>query len=182
MKLDETKIQFYLSRHLMSKGQKIVIPNVDWSWLYWEADLISITQALYMYEYEIKISKADFQNDFKKRKHRSLRGGHNNNRIPNYFSYVAPIKAVPLCIPDYAGLIEVEQVGKYDHNIRFIQVKKPSQIHKTKQSYEGIISMLRTIMFKYWNLAETLDRYKIQKELRFNSHQENQAASCRQFQ
>ena len=59
--LDETKIQYHLYQDLIAKGHEIVVPNVSWSWLLWEADLISITKAGYMNEYEIKISKQDFE-------------------------------------------------------------------------------------------------------------------------
>ena len=165
MKLDETKIQFYLNRYVMAKGHYIAIPNVSWSWLYWEADLISITKSFYMYEYEIKISRADFEKDFVKPKHRRLKRCAKGQRIPNYFVYVAPIKAIPLCIPSYAGLIEVRQDTRYRHRINFIEIKKPEKIHGIKQDLKSINTMLRTVTFKYWDLAQTLDNIKIQKEL-----------------
>jgi len=156
--LDETKIQYALHCELMRRGQYCVIPNVSWSWLYWEADLISITKSFYMYEYEIKISHQDFKADFRKRKHYSLRRDYSSVnwkeiRIPNYFSYVAPLEAVPICIPDYAGLILVDIDKSYAHKLNFVEVQKPKRIHGQKQTEKGIIAMLRTLMFKYWGLA-----------------------------
>lgn len=151
----------------MRKGHYITIPNVSWSWLIWEADLISITKAHYMYEFEIKITKSDFEKDFTKTKHHIFKTTprRGNNRIPNYFVYVAPLKAIPLCIPDYAGIIEIIQTKKYLHGICFSEIRKPKKIHNLKQSEKGINTMLRTIMFKYWDLASTLNSYKIQREL-----------------
>ena len=109
--LDEATIQYALFRYLTACGYVAVMPNVSWSWLLWEADLIGVLKSNRWAEYEIKISKSDFQNDFKKFKHIYLSGNPiHTARVPNYFWYVAPIKAVPLCIPDYAGLIEVEEI------------------------------------------------------------------------
>lgn len=167
MKFDETRIQYHLSRRLLNKGYKIVLPNINWSWLIWEADLIGITKANYMYEYEIKITKQNFMKDFTKSKHRIMHRTPKtgNPRIPNYFSYVAPLNAMPICIPDNAGLIEVVKSGRSQHGMYFTEIRKPHKIHEQKVSEKGIIKMLRAMMFKYWDLAQTLENNKIQKEL-----------------
>lgn len=165
MKFDEARIQYHLSRYVVSKNHEFVIPNVSWSWLYWEADLISVTRHWYCYEYEIKITRQDFEKDFGKRKHLHLRNPRDTNKIPNYFSYVAPIEAIPLCIPDYAGLIEVRQSGRYGQGMVFEEIRKPMLLHRTIQSKTGLIRMLRTIMFKYWNLAQTLEENKVQRQI-----------------
>lgn len=167
MKLDETRIQYYLSRRLLQRGHYITIPNVSWSWLLWEADLISITKSNYMYEYEIKISRSDFEKDFRKGKHLTIKTTpwRGNTSIPNYFLYVAPLNAIPLCIPSYAGLIEVVPSKRYQHGMYFTEIKKPKKIHGKKQDATGIVKMLRTIMFKYWDLASILETIKIQKQL-----------------
>jgi hypothetical protein len=165
MKLDEVKIQHYLSDYLLRKGRSYTIPNVSWSWLRWEADLVSITRAYYLYEYEIKTTRADFENDFLKPKHKALRNPTNTNRIPNYFSYVAPLVAMPLCVPDYAGIIEARPSGRYGVYLDFIEVRRPKILHRTKQTPASILKMLRTLMFKYWNLTETLEKNKIQTSI-----------------
>lgn len=170
MKLDETRIQYHLSHLLLKKQHVYVIPNVSYSWLNWEADLVSITRSMFLYEYEIKISVSDFKNDFKKRKHRWLKNpGSGTNRMrmrmPNYFTYVAPVEAIPLCIPDYAGLIEVRINGRYQNLMEFIEIKKPRKIHDIRQDEKSILKMLRTLMYKYLNLAQSLETNKIQREL-----------------
>ena len=121
-----------------------------------------------MNEYEIKISKQDFEADFKKRKHITLGQClfHEGARVPNRFWYVAPIKAIPICIPDYAGLILLyEQDRGQFKDLRLQIIKQAPQIHKNKIGSKGTHSILRSIMFKYWNLAQTLNTYKIQKEI-----------------
>lgn len=162
--IDETMIQFSLFQELNRKGHVAIIPNVSWSWLNWEADLISITKAHYMHEYEIKISLSDFKADFHKRKHHYFRNNY-GTRKPNYFWYVSPEKAVPICIPDYAGLIIMEPLSKHAIGHRLVTVKKAMKLHDKKISDNGINSMLRTLQFKYWNIMKKLDQIKIQTEL-----------------
>lgn len=152
--MTESEIQYDLHCYLIGKGHVATIPNVSWSWLYWEADLISITKAHLMYEYEIKISLSDFKKDFLKRKHLTL--GHKRSwesrRVPNYFVYVAPARAVPICIPDHAGLYLYNSKATAASEV-FTEVKKPSRIHNLKQDDRSVNKMLRTLMYKYWDMA-----------------------------
>jgi hypothetical protein len=75
---------------------------------------------------------------------------------------VAPIKAVPICIPEYAGLIEV-QGDRY--GLELVIVKRPRLLHRTKLSEHGVKQVLRSLMYKYWNIAKDRDIWKVQKEL-----------------
>jgi len=162
--LDEARIQMALFG-LLVDNNFAVIPNVSWSWFNWEADLITITKARYVHEYEIKISHSDFKADFHKRKHyrfKNIRQTDNNARTPNYFWFVAPIKAIPICIPEYAGLIEVGG-GRYGIELEII--KKPRRLHRSKLSEKGVKQVMRSLMWKYWNIAKDRDYWKIQKEL-----------------
>lgn len=151
------------------KGKYIMVPNVSWSYFDWETDLVAITKSSYVHEYEIKITHSDFLKDFEKRKHYTLKDAwrkqiHPNRlrRIPNYFWYVAPLKAIPLCVPDYAGLIEVRS-DRY--GLQLFQIKQPKLLHKNKISEAGLKSIMRSLMFKYWNVARERDNWKIQKDL-----------------
>jgi hypothetical protein len=164
--IDEQTIQFALFKEMLARGHDIIVPNISWSYLNWEADLISVTRARYLYEFEIKISRQDFQQDFRKRKHKFLM--HGVGRTPNYFSYVAPVEAIPLCIPRYAGLYEVRPVR--NGFLRINQVKKPVRLHTRKIDPAGIHSVLRTLMFKYFQLSENLVKNKIQREI-FKEHE-----------
>lgn len=152
--MDEFIIQYQMYAELMRRGHRMVAPNVSWSWLYWEADLISVTQADYWHEYEIKCTKSDFIRDFDKAKHRMLQGALSHyERIPNYFWYVAPITAIPLCIPDYAGLIQVNW-KRHSQALEVKYVKKAKLLHHNKLSSEGYTAMLRSVMFKYWDMVK----------------------------
>jgi len=166
--LDEARIQLLIYGDLVKKGHYAVIPNISWAWLEWEADLLSITKSGYIHEYEIKVTQSDFKHDFRKKKHWHFRSSlkvksvHKSTRMPNCFWYVAPLKAIPLCIPDYAGLILV-QGNRY--GLKSEIIKKPTILHRNKLSEKGRKAMLRSLMFKYWNIAREKDRWKIQKEL-----------------
>jgi hypothetical protein len=165
---DEARIQLALYDHCM-QGKYLMVPNVSWSWFSWETDLISITRAGYVHEYEIKCTHQDFKNDYKKRKHLTFRDAaarqiHENRlrRIPNYFWYVAPIRAIPLCVPGYAGLMEVTHKR---YGLQLQVIRKPKMLHHNKMSHDAIRAIMRSLMYKYWNVARDRDNWKIQKDL-----------------
>lgn len=108
----ERSIQKLLITDLMQKKHhKLVIPNI---YLFnWESDLLSIDSDNCIHEFEIKCSKWDYQNDFKKEeKHKLLNDLTDTGAIPNYFWYVATEDFVNgIVLPDYAGLIVVVKRG-----------------------------------------------------------------------
>lgn len=166
--IDETRIQLRLFHDLNSRGHTVILPNISHSWLPWEADLISVTKSNYMNEYEIKISLQDFKKDFEKRKHQYFKrdlGHARNYGTPNYFWYVAPPKAVPICIPDYAGLIVLEPCNRYGMSYYLSRVRNAKRLHTNKLSEHGKFKMLRTLMYKYWDMAQALDNSKVQRKL-----------------
>ena len=69
---------------LWNKRSDIMIPNLSWGLLPYEADFIVVSKAGYMTEVEIKRSWEDFKADFKK-DHR-----HDDERI-YYFAYCVPL-------------------------------------------------------------------------------------------
>lgn len=127
-----------------------VIPNSYYVWRC-EADLLCLTKASYLYEYEIKVTKQDFKNDtnkkvqltrhyFKEYNIKSPTRTLTQKKMfwldegclpPNYFSYIVP-----------EGLIEVEDVpefaGLYYINNRGLlrEIKKPTQLHSRKVTLE----------------------------------------------
>ena len=106
--LTEENIQDKLSALFMSESNvKYRCENL-FVFKKWESDLILITKSNLIYEFEIKISKADFNNDFKKKteKHKILLENKENIQKPNYFYYAVPENLInEQEIPEYAGLI-----------------------------------------------------------------------------
>jgi len=97
-----------LCRYLRHRGHQFVIPNFYYG--NWECDVFSMTMSNYTNEYEIKISKADFEND----KYKSYRPYHGETQLKSVDTilgkrtskmwYVFPM-TLELDIPPYAGII-----------------------------------------------------------------------------
>lgn len=106
-----------------------------------ECDVLSISKSDYIYEYEIKISRADFKKDFIKEKHTHIvnekytktRKGELIYLLPNYFSFVVTKDLISINeVPDYAGLIYMDELGNFE------VIKKPKLLHSTKANNKFI--------------------------------------------
>ena len=74
----------------------------------------------------------------------------------NYFYFVCPEGLIkPEELPEYAGLIYAKwfTYGDQSHSGRWIvqEIKKPKRFHKNKPDDKFIITMLRSVMFKYYS-------------------------------
>ena len=193
--MTERKIQDILWCQYVTGNHILAVPNSGV--LGWEADLITVTKAMIMSEFEIKITKADLKADLKKSKHehiknyisgiREKRHSHFTqltvNIYPpaNYFWYVVPNKMLGeyqhsfesayrknyysteeiaeksgITLPEYAGLMEVED------NIIWI-IKKPARLHKEHLTPKQQIQLGRALMYKFWFYRLTVPQSK--KEL-----------------
>ena len=120
--------------YLYLKGHSPISTHVTISQMS-ECDCISISKSDYIYEYEIKISRADFKKDFTKIKHTNIinenytkvRKGETFYLLPNYFSFVTPKDLIKIEeVPDYAGLIYMNEDGSFE------VIRKPKLLHNTK--------------------------------------------------
>ena len=101
-----------------------------------EADVIGITRAGYIHEYEIKISVSDFYADQKKHK----------SGNPNFFWYVVPEGLVGSeVVPEKAGLI-------YIVRSMLKVVKRAPRLHKIKITEKQKDQMLWNLCGRYWRL------------------------------
>lgn len=79
----------------------------------WESDFITVTEYMYLYEIECKMTKSDFREDFlKTEKHALLESADTTSNLlrPNKFYYCAPRGLLASYdIPAYAGLMEVSR-------------------------------------------------------------------------
>lgn len=162
---DSDKIQMALYHDCVIKTHKVIAPNV---FTYdWEGDMVSVTRAAFVNEFEIKISQSDFRLDSKKyRKHDILKTGSGwadevykmdpNQRKkypreerprPNFFWYVAPDRVIPPReVPNHAGLMIIE--GRKRLRI----AKKAPSLHRDKIAQPTLIRILKSFQYKYWNL------------------------------
>jgi hypothetical protein len=151
----ETTMQAVLMRWCMGVQNHImVVPNSTVIYP-WESDLISITNALYAHEYEIKISKADYNKDKEKKwKHISLVDGFTyGGKRPNYFWYATfSLEIEP---PEHAGWINV----RWDERRQYYAVDVIKQAPKL--AAEKITDKQQTQIAKLlsWRMSNYYTRY-----------------------
>lgn len=129
------KIKFDLMKSVKTSPSDLIIPNFYIGSCY-EMDVFKMTKFGYVTEYEIKISRSDYYNDFKKGdKHERMLAGR---RICNYFTFVFPkglLKKEE--IPIYCGAIEYDEYGRLQY------LQKAKRLHQNKFSnYELLCEKL----------------------------------------
>lgn len=136
----------------------------------WESDFFCISTSGYVYEIEIKISKADFKNDFKKTislKGSPLKHDHIlNDKItfkPNKFFFACPEGLINKeDIPEKYGLIWVPEFGDayYVRDSKFLHKNKLFENHHfTKQ-------MMNKYYYRYLDLMREMELR--QNDIKFN--------------
>ena len=118
----------------LTNGADIVMPNYYYGM--YEMDVFRVMNSGYVIEYEIKISRGDFFQDFKKgneygeSKHETLKNGNRCNR----FIFVTPKGLIKKHeIPEYCGLMEF--------HFGFTMIKNAPLLHKEKiqqERFKGI--------------------------------------------
>lgn len=163
--LTEESIQAFLFKDLASKGHKYIAPNS--CALPYESDLLSITTAGYLIEYEIKISRSDFKADTKtrtkKRKHdwythpEQYPYSNPADCVPCRFYYVVPKGLVSVDeVPDHAGLMEISfyhfpRNPEYTPKPIIDTVKQAPQLHDIKATRAIKTKIATTLMWKVFS-------------------------------
>ena len=105
--------------------QNIIVPNVSWAFINYEADLVSLTQSGYATEIEIKVSKADLKKD-KEKKH------NHDSKLFKYLYFAVPKELTEFAlseIPEKAGLYEVYERASGDGY--WVKQIKPPLLNKS---------------------------------------------------
>lgn len=141
----ETTIQAILMEWALDeKHHQIVLPNPT-QFFSWECDLISVTQASLVHEYEIKLNLADYKRDAAKRKHFWI--GESEN-APAYFWYVTC--QFDIDPPEKAGWIHVrydEKTCRWKIDIR----KQAPRLNNWKISDRDRIDLARLLSYRLKN-------------------------------
>lgn len=152
--MNEREIQHALFCHYAGSSI-LMVPNIYVNGSIWESDLVRITRNFYRYEYEIKVSRSDFLNEF-----RTKKGKHNfflgSQRGPNYFYFAVPdglIKADE--IDKRYGLVYLKQWKGYDY-IGASVVRRPKLLHKSKVGDKTFESLARSLMYKVFHDRATM--------------------------
>lgn len=121
IKVTGTKLTKDFVSVIQKWGHKITLRNL---FIFkWESDIFTIDKDGMISEYEVKVSKSDFNADFlKQEKHSNLE--QMNGSLPNYFWYVVPKGMIDENdVPEYAGLMYYIGPGWYN------VVKKAPLLH-----------------------------------------------------
>lgn len=122
----------------------------------WEADYFSISTSNYAYEVEIKLSKSDFQADFKKKKHTLFKEVKENKsrarKLPHKFYFACPVNLIDKKdVPAYAGLLYLDD--KYGE---IITIKEAPFLHKREYNLDKIL--LEKFYWRTKNLKVEIDQ------------------------
>ena len=153
IKYNEARIQKIIFERFGKRA--LVVPNLYFRNCQYESDAVVIMKSGLSYEYEIKCSRADYLNEFKKRS-KIMKHRYPNKFRPNYFYFVCPtglIRPEELTIDDY-GLIYIKD-GFHMNTIR--KAKKLHDHRLTEKEYYGLA---RKMMFKLFNHS---DRWRIRQ-------------------
>lgn len=100
------EVEIAVARWLCGSGRRIVVPNVSWGLLRYEADLLTLTKSGYAWEVEIKISRGDLLRDKKKQ------FNHNSDKVRLlWFAIPEKLESSIPDIPKRAGVLIVYRSG-----------------------------------------------------------------------
>ncbi len=163
MKLNECRIQIALY-YRFNAGWKVACPNIYYYWT-WECDVLALTKSDYLIEYEIKISKADFDNDIKSKSHKHLfLKNQQNAKSPNRFYYVVPVELEDkITIPEYAGLITVRK-NMFDDYYDVRVKKKAPKLHNRKPSEKSKERIFHSCYYRAWSyMVSATEKLRIEE-------------------
>ncbi len=136
----------------------LIVPNVSWGMGLHECDLLILSQAGYLTEVEIKVSKADLKRDQKKwHGHRSLAIKRLFFALPHYLESIDCIEMVP----ERAGIIIVSAKdnvpGEYPWAPRCREIR-PAQRNKAPGKVDdyGRYKIARLGALRIWGLKRKL--------------------------
>lgn len=149
---------------IFNKRNDIMIPNLSWGLLDYEADFVAINRSGYMTEIEVKRSWEDFKADFRKLH------THNDARVYR-FAYCVPQGIAERCVtyiresnpdtPDW----QLPAVIYYteDGEIGFSDLCVMDNYHAVKRRklfLEEMLTVARLGQIRYWNLLEKINEKK----------------------
>lgn len=150
----ERRCQHALANWCLDKGHAPVVPNCGV--FGWEADLLSVTDAGFVHEFEVKISVEDFRADAAKRKHKFL-GKPSKTKYgivgPVYFWYAVPLAILDKVepgLPDTAGLLVITPHHKIK-TLYLVRVIRPApRLHSVPIRENDLAYLYRGLTLRYW--------------------------------
>ena len=149
--MNSLQIEVALAKYLDYR-QHLIVPNVWWGLGFrHELDLLVLTKSGYVWEIEIKISKADLLAD------KNKKYGHYDNRIRKLY-FAVPKKLMDIAvkeIPERAGLFEIDDLSS---SWKRVTMERPAKINKNaiKLSKKEIKKLYELTAMRIWSLKEKL--------------------------
>ena len=164
MKITTLDIEIAVAQFLDLRAN-LIVPNVSWGMELHECDLLIATKNRYLWEIEIKISKADLVKD------KGKRHGHYDERIKRlYFAIPDTLIGHIDHVPDRAGIIVVdtEQLLDYRSNNRNVKmyryccdtIKEPQQASGKKMTDAEYLKLARLGAMRVWALKNKIQKLK----------------------
>jgi hypothetical protein len=167
MKVKASDIQKELLRFARGTGSDIIIPNYYVG--SYEMDVFKLNERGLITEYEIKVSRADLKNDFKKNKHNgwSKKTEQTNKhvelaagRLPaNRFFFVVPVDMVDAeLMPRHCGVIFYDEGS--------LQIVRPAPLlHKNPVDIKFYKTLAIGLSWRQQHLRGRLSRMKHELEM-----------------
>lgn len=162
LSIEQIQLAIYNTPFLVNKRADIVCPNLSWSLLSYEADMVIVNKSGYMTEIEIKRSFEDFKADFNKKHSHNYEGAY-------YFYYCLPAsiedKAMIFLEQIYKGksIVERPAILFYDENGNIVEQKfgwKKNYckgVTFRKLFIEEKLQIARMAQMRFWNLMNKIN-------------------------
>lgn len=162
LSIEQIQLAIYNTPFLVNKRSDIVCPNLSWSMLPYEADMVIINKSGFMTEIEIKRSYEDLKADFNKKHH------HDDERV-YYFYYCLPIsikdKAITFLKQKYEGksFIDSPALLFYDENGSIVEQNfgwkenRCKGVKFRKLFIEEQLQIARLAQMRFWNLLNKIN-------------------------
>ena len=136
--------------NFLNPRRNVIVPNVWWGMgLNHECDLMVMTKTGYVYEIEIKTSKADLARDLKKRH------GHNSNKIRKlYFCIPESLLECQKLIPEPAGIIVLRKTE--NGNCYCYKKREAKSTHARPLDREEREKLYQLAAMRIWTLKRQL--------------------------
>lgn len=142
--MNEREVQTLLIRRALVSKQHVAAIGNSRSLLFGESDLISVTKAGLVHEFEVKCSRADYLAEFRNKKAKHLLLDHGGGSyVPNYYWFVT--HGFEIEPPEYAGWLQVLDSDDY-HYLRL--VKDAPRLHRGKWDSKKVARIARLLSFR----------------------------------
>jgi hypothetical protein len=145
--MTEHDIQNHLYAWCTDKRHPVTIDNCG-ACTIGKADLLSVTRARLVHEFEVKCTVADYQREFETKDTKHKRLGRADNRLmslPNYFWFAVPEGLLSVSeLPEYAGLMTVTGDGCH-------VARDAPRIHGDGLSNKDRRYIERGLTYRYWD-------------------------------